>query len=162
MDTQGLTLADGPASFTASNITVMVCLLLTAAVIVAGAGLQIVQGAKGGDATADHIHRFMAGVYIGWAPMFIWAGITIRDHDHGPLIYLLAVPIFLGFAGRMLSIALKGLPIRPAEFLSLSWLVFSTLCWTPGGSGEACVFLPALVVRLERSGRPACLDVPGR
>ncbi|WP_062990848.1 DUF4345 family protein [Nocardia anaemiae] len=128
MDTQGLTLADGPASFTASYITVMVCLLLTAAVIVAGAGLQIVQGAKGGDATADHIHRFMAGVYIGWAPMFVWAGITIRDHEHGPLIYLMAVPIFLGFAGRMLSLARKGLPIRPAEFLSFAALEFVLGC----------------------------------
>ncbi|WP_157172262.1 DUF4345 family protein [Nocardia pneumoniae] len=106
----------------------MVCLLLTAAIIVAGAGLQLVQGASGGDATADHIHRFMAGVYIGWAPMFLWAGITIRDHENGPLIYLLAVPIFLGFAGRVLSLARKGLPIRPAEFLSFAALEFVLGC----------------------------------
>ncbi|WP_433683969.1 DUF4345 family protein [Nocardia sp. CA-119907] len=124
MDTLGLTLADGHASFTASNITVMVCLLLTAAVIVAGAGLRLVQRARGGDGIADHIHRFMAGVYIGWAPMFVWAGVTVRDHDHGPLIYLLAVPIFLGFAGRVLSIALKDLPIRPSEFLSFAAVEF--------------------------------------
>ncbi|MEV5880855.1 DUF4345 family protein [Streptomyces sp. NPDC052101] len=104
----------------------MVCLLLTAAVIIAGSGLQLVQGARGGDATADHIHRFMAGVYIGWAPLFAWAALTIRTQ--GVLVYFLAVPIFLGFAGRMLSIALKGLPIRPKEFLSFAALEFILGC----------------------------------
>ncbi|BDT90988.1 MULTISPECIES: hypothetical protein [Nocardia] len=111
METQGLLPAAAHSSFTGADMTVMACLLLTAAVIVAGAGLQLVQGARGGEATADHIHRFMAGVYIGWAPMF-----------------LLAVPIFLGFAGRMLSIVLKGLPIRPVEFLSFAALEFVLGC----------------------------------
>ncbi|TQM33072.1 DUF4345 family protein [Nocardia bhagyanarayanae] len=128
MNTHGPLLAEGDSSFSGSTITVMVCLLLTAAIIVAGASLQLVQGAKGGDATADHIHRFMAGVYIGWAPMFVWAGLTIRDHDHGPLIYLLTAPIFLGFAGRMLSLALRGLPVRPSEFLSFAALEFVLGC----------------------------------
>ncbi|MFF8934625.1 DUF4345 family protein [Streptomyces paradoxus] len=99
---------------------VRVSLLLTTAIIIAGAGLQIVQGASEGDATADHIHRFMAGVYIGWAPLFAWAAATIRSQ--GILVYFLAVPIFLGALGRLLSIALNGLPVRPAEFLSFGAL----------------------------------------
>ncbi|MEV0181650.1 DUF4345 domain-containing protein [Streptomyces sp. NPDC050625] len=105
---------------TRAQTIVRVCLLLTTAVIIAGAGLQIVQGASDGDVTADHIHRFMAGVYIGWAPLFFWAAGTIRSQ--GVLVYFLAVPIFLGALGRLLSIALNGLPDRPAEFLSFGAL----------------------------------------
>ncbi|MEU2032092.1 DUF4345 family protein [Nocardia amamiensis] len=111
---------------TRPELIVRVCLVLTTVIIIAGSGLQIVQGAKSGDATADHIHRFMAGIYIGWAPLFAWTAATIRSQ--GVLVYLLAVPILLGFAGRMLSIALNGLPIRPAEFLSFAALEFILGC----------------------------------
>jgi hypothetical protein len=104
----------------AHNVVTSVCLWLTTAVILAGAGLQLVQGAHGGDATADHIHRFMAGVYIGLAPLYAWAAVTISDQ--GALIYFLAIPILAGAAGRLLSIALRGLPVRPAEFLSFGAL----------------------------------------
>ncbi|WP_031486505.1 DUF4345 domain-containing protein [Streptomyces bicolor] len=108
------------APLTRAQTIVRICLLLTTAIIVAGAGLQIVRGAAEGDATADHIHRFMAGVYIGWAPLFFWAAATIRSQ--GVLVYFLAVPVFLGALGRVLSIALNGLPVRPAEFLSFGAL----------------------------------------
>ncbi|MER6378898.1 DUF4345 family protein [Streptomyces sp. NPDC001250] len=73
-----------------------------------------------GDATADHVHRFMAGVYIGWAPLFFWAVGTIRAQ--GALVHFLAVPIFFGALGRVLSIAQNGLPSRPAKFLSFDAL----------------------------------------
>lgn len=108
------------APLTRAQTIVRVCLLLTTAIIIAGAGLQLVQGAHGDDVTADHVHRFMAGVYIGWAPLFFWAAGTIRSQ--GVLVYFLAVPIFLGALGRVLSISLNGLPSRPAEFLSFGAL----------------------------------------
>ncbi|MFJ9820853.1 DUF4345 family protein [Streptomyces sp. NPDC101151] len=108
------------APLTRAQTIVRVCLLLTTAVIIAGAGLQLVQGAPGNDVTADHVHRFMAGVYIGWAPLFFWAAGTIRSQ--GVLVYFLAVPIFLGALGRLLSIGLNGLPDRPAEFLTFGAL----------------------------------------
>ncbi|MGI5376954.1 DUF4345 family protein [Streptomyces sp. CA-251387] len=107
---------------TRAEFIVRVCLLLATAIIVAGAGLQIVRGAAEGDATADHIHRFMAGVYIGWAPLFAWAAATTRSR--GVLVYFLAVPVFFGALGRVLSIAQNGLPDRPAEFLSFGALEF--------------------------------------
>lgn len=107
---------------TRAEQTARVCLVLATAIIIAGAGLQLVQGAAEGDATADHIHRFMAGVYIGWAPLFFWAAATIRSQ--GVFVYFLAVPLFLGALGRVLSIALNGLPVRPAEFLSFGALEF--------------------------------------
>lgn len=125
-----------PAPLTRAQTIVRICLLLTTAIIVAGAGLQIVQGAAEGDATADHIHRFMAGVYIGWAPLFFWAAATIRSQ--GVLIYFLAVPIFLGALGRVLSIALNGLPVRPAEFLTFGTLEF-ILAFTIVGAHSAAL-----------------------
>jgi hypothetical protein len=36
-----------------------------------------------------------------------------------------------------------------------------TLCCDPGGSGEADVWFAGLVVRVESTGRPACLDFLG-
>ena len=112
----------GLTPLTRAETIVRVCLALATAIILAGATLQIVRGAPGGDATADHVHRFMAGVYIGWAPLFFWAAVTIRSQ--GVLVYFLAVPIFFGALGRVLSIAQNGLPDRPAEFLSFGALEF--------------------------------------
>ncbi|MEV6321609.1 DUF4345 domain-containing protein [Nocardia sp. NPDC051787] len=105
---------------TRAEIVVRACLVLATVIVIAGGLLQMVQGASAGDATADHIHRFMAGIYIGWAPLLAWTAVTIRSQ--GLLVYFLAAPIFFGFVGRMISIALEGLPTRPAEFLSFAAL----------------------------------------
>jgi hypothetical protein len=63
--------------------------------------------ARGGPADADNVHRFLAGVYIGWTPLFFWTAATI--HRQGVLVYFLAVPIFLGGVGRLVSFAQNGI-----------------------------------------------------
>ncbi|WP_406482259.1 DUF4345 family protein [Streptomyces sp. NBC_01615] len=57
---------------------------------------------------ADNLRRFMAGVHIGWAPLFAWAAATIRRQV--VLVYPLAVPIFLGDVGRLVSFAQDAMP----------------------------------------------------
>ncbi|CCK24837.1 putative secreted protein [Streptomyces davaonensis JCM 4913] len=102
---------------TAANTIVRLCLLLATAITLGG-GLQ--QLAQGGPADADNVHRFMAGAYIGWAPLFFWAAATIRRQ--GMLVYFLAVPIFLGGVGRLVSFSQYDIP-SPAEFLLASALL---------------------------------------
>ncbi|MFE9650880.1 DUF4345 family protein [Streptomyces sp. NPDC006365] len=101
----------------AANTIVRVCLLLATAITL-GDGLQLL--AQGGPADADNVHRFMAGVYIGWAPLFFWTAATI--HRQGVLVYFLAVPIFLGGLGRLVSFAQNGIP-SPAGVLLASALL---------------------------------------
>ncbi|MET9683894.1 DUF4345 domain-containing protein [Streptomyces coeruleorubidus] len=103
----------------AANTIVCVCLLLATAIAL-GDGLQ--QLAQGGPADADNAHRFLAGVYIGWAPLFAWAAATIRWQ--GVLVYFLAVPIFLGGVGRLVSFGQYGIPSPEGVFLASALLEF--------------------------------------
>ncbi|GAA4547137.1 DUF4345 domain-containing protein [Streptomyces collinus] len=103
----------------AANTIVCVCLLLATAIAL-GDGLQ--QLAQGGPADADNAHRFLAGVYIGWAPLFAWAAATIRRQ--GVLVYFLAVPIFLGGVGRLVSFGQYGIPSPEGVFLASALLEF--------------------------------------
>ncbi|MGW2699932.1 DUF4345 family protein [Streptomyces sp. NPDC001340] len=103
----------------AANTIVRVCLSLAAAIAL-GDGLQ--QLAQGGPADADDVHRVMAGVYIGWAPLFFWAAATIRRQ--GVLVYFLAVPIFLGGVGRLVSFSQYGIPSPAGVFLASALLDF--------------------------------------
>ncbi len=109
----------GEARVAAANTIVRVCLVLATAITL-GDGLQ--QLAQGGPADADNLHRFMAGVYIGWAPLFFWAAATIRRQ--GVLIYFLAVPIFLGGVGRLVSFSQYGIPSPAGVFLASALLDF--------------------------------------
>ncbi|MFF3454371.1 DUF4345 family protein [Streptomyces sp. NPDC002730] len=70
------------------------------------------------------MHRFLAGVHIGWASLFAWVVATIRWQ--GVLVYFLAVPIFLGGVGRLVSFARYGIP-GPAEVLLASTLLVFVL-----------------------------------
>ncbi|MFI9583893.1 DUF4345 family protein [Streptomyces sp. NPDC052236] len=103
----------------AANTIVCVCLLLATAIAL-GDGLQLL--AQGGPADADNVHRFMAGVYIGWTPLFAWAAATIRWQ--GVLVYFLAVPIFLGGVGRLVSFGQYGIPSPEGVFLASALLEF--------------------------------------
>jgi hypothetical protein len=62
----------------------------------------------------------MAGVCIGWAPLFAWAAATIRRQV--VLVYSLAVPIFLGGVGRLVSFAQDGMPSPAGGFLTSALL----------------------------------------
>jgi hypothetical protein len=104
----------------AADTVVRVCLLLATAIAL-GDGLQLL--AQGSPADADNVHRFMAGVYIGWAPLFFWTAATI--HRQGALAYFLAVPIFLGGVGRLVSFAQNGIPSPVGVFLASALLDFA-------------------------------------
>ncbi|MGW7386372.1 DUF4345 family protein [Streptomyces sp. NPDC054794] len=103
----------------AASTIVRVCLLLATAIAL-GNGLQLL--AQGGPPDADDVHRFMAGVYIGWAPLFFWTAATILRQ--GVLVYFLAVPIFLGGVGRLVSLAQNGIPSPAGVFLASALLDF--------------------------------------
>ncbi|MFC5219545.1 DUF4345 family protein [Streptomyces coerulescens] len=107
-------------SVAAANTIVRVCLLLATAIAL-GDGLQLL--AQGGPADADNVHRFLAGVYLGWAPLFFWTAATIRRQ--GVLVHFLAVPIFLGGIGRLISFAQNGIPNPAGVFLASALLEFS-------------------------------------
>jgi hypothetical protein len=104
---------------TAADTVVRVCLLLATAIAL-GDGVQLL--AQGGPADADSVYRFMAGVYIGWAPLFFWTAATI--HRQGVLVYFLAVPIFLGGVGRLVSFSQYGIPSPAGVFLASAFLDF--------------------------------------
>ncbi|WP_222724044.1 DUF4345 domain-containing protein [Streptomyces sp. uw30] len=105
---------------TAANTIVRVCLLLAAAIALGDGVQQLAQGGPAGTADADNAHRFLAGVYVGWAPLFAWVAATIRRQ--GVLVYFLAVPIFLGGIGRLVSFARDGMPSPAGVFLASALL----------------------------------------
>lgn len=107
---------------TAANTIVRICLLLATAIALGDGLQQLAQGGPAGAADADNAHRFLAGVYIGWAPLFAWAAATIRRQ--GVLVHLLAVPIFLGGVGRLISFAQDGMPSPAGGFLASAFLEF--------------------------------------
>lgn len=63
----------------------------------------------------DNVHRFMAGVYFSCGVIAAWAGVSIRKHD--TLIYLIALAVFLGGTGRLVSMNIVGIPDPHALWL---------------------------------------------
>lgn len=97
--------------------------LVTATVIALGGGLEEwARGAPAGGADADHLHRFLASVHLGWAPLLFWAAATIRRQ--GVLVCFLAVPVFLGGIGRAVSFAQDGMTGPAGVFLASALLDF--------------------------------------
>jgi hypothetical protein len=103
------------APLLASQRIVQVCLFLVAAIAVLGGTLQMVLGQPDTTPRYDNIHRFMAGVYLATGVICLWAALTIRQQ--GTLVYLLALGVFLGGVGRLVSISLVGLPEPAAVWL---------------------------------------------
>lgn len=98
-----------------SQIVVQVCLCLAAAIAIFGGSLQMVKGQPDTTPQLDNVHRFMAGVYLATGIICLWTALTIRQQD--VLVYLLALGVFLGGAGRLLSMSKVGLPQPPAVWL---------------------------------------------
>ena len=96
------------AALSTSQIVVQVCLFLVAAIAVIGGALQMFLGQPDTSPRLDNVHRFMAGVYFTTGLISLWAAFTIREQ--GFLVYLLALGIFLGGVGRLVSISKVGLP----------------------------------------------------
>jgi len=98
-----------------SQRIVQICLLLFAAIGLAGGALQMYLGQPDTSPRLDNVHRFMAGVYFGTGIICVWAAITIRQQD--TLVYLLALGILLAGLGRLVSISQVGLPQPSAVWL---------------------------------------------
>ncbi len=91
-----------------SQRVVQICLFLVAAMAISGGALQMFLGEPETTARLDNVHRFMAGVYFTCGVIGLWAGISIRQQK--TLVYLLAMAIFLGGVGRLVSISVVGIP----------------------------------------------------
>src|SRR5262245_549547 len=96
------------AVLTLSQQVVRASLFLAGAIGIVGGSVQMYLGQPDTAPRLDNVHRFMAGVYLATGAICLWAGGTIRQQ--GTLIYLLALGILLGGAGRVVSIARVGLP----------------------------------------------------
>jgi hypothetical protein len=96
-----------------------ICLFLIAAIGITGGILQMYTGQPETSARLDNIHRFMAGIYFSCGVISLWAGITIARQN--TLIFLLALGVFAGGIGRLVSMATVGIP-EPAT-LWIGYLV---------------------------------------
>ena len=104
-----------PVALLASQRIVQICLFLVAAIAISGGALQMYLGEPDNSQRLDNIHRFMAGVYFSCGVMGLWAAITIREQK--ALVYLLALAIFSGGNGRLVSMSIVGLPEPHALWL---------------------------------------------
>jgi hypothetical protein len=98
-----------------SQRIVQVCLLLVAAIAIFGGSLQMYLGQPETSPRLDNVHRFMGGIYLMSGVIGLWAAATIREHN--TLIFLLALAVFVGGLGRVLSIAKVGLPEPAAVWI---------------------------------------------
>jgi hypothetical protein len=95
---------------------VQVCLFVVAAIAIAGGTLQMVLGQPDTTPRLDNVHRFLAGVYLSVGVISLWAGITVRQHT--TLILLIAFGVFMAAVGRLVSMAIVGLPQPHALWLT--------------------------------------------
>jgi hypothetical protein len=98
-----------------SQRVVQVCLFLFAAIAIFGGTLQMYLGQPETTQRLDNVHRFLAGLYLGCGLICGWAAITVRRQD--TLVYLIAIAVFLGGVGRLVSISQVGLPEPAAVWL---------------------------------------------
>jgi hypothetical protein len=125
----------------AGQRVVQACLFLVAAIALTGGALQMYLGQPDTSPRLDNVHRFMAGVYLGSGLIALWAALTVRQH--GTLIYLIALNVFLAGMGRLLSINLVGLP--EPKSLWLGYLVPELLV--------PCIMVAAQLTRRSSSAR---------
>jgi hypothetical protein len=99
-----------------SQRVVQVCLFIAGAIAVFGGALQMYLGQPDTTPRLDNIHRFLAGIYLGAGLICFWTAATVRRQD--TLIYILALAIFLGAVGRLVSMSVVGLPEPGNAFLA--------------------------------------------
>ena len=98
-----------------SQRIVQICLLLVAAIALFGGPLQMYLGQPDTTPRLDNVHRFLGGVYLGSGLTGLWAALTIRRQR--TLVFFLALAVFLGGTGRLVSMSIVGLPQPPAVWL---------------------------------------------
>ena len=92
----------------ASQRVVQVCLFVIAVIGVVGGTLQMFLGQPDTTPRLDNVHRFLAGIYFGTGVICFWTALTIRQQSTLP--YLIALGVFLGGVGRLVSISIVGMP----------------------------------------------------
>jgi len=102
-------------ALSASQIVVRVCLFIVSAIALFGGSLQMYLGQPDTSPRLDNVHRFMAGIYLSTGVISLWAALTVRQQ--GVLIYLLALGVFVGGCGRLLSMSMVGVPAPRAVWL---------------------------------------------
>jgi hypothetical protein len=90
-----------PDTVLLGQIIVRTCLTLAALIAMVGGALQFVLGQPETSPWLNNVHRFMAGVYFSTGLICLGAAITIRTQS--TLVYLLALGIFQGGTGRLVS-----------------------------------------------------------
>ncbi len=100
----------------AGQRVVQVCLFLVAAIALFGGSVQLLLGQPDTTPRLDNVHRFMAGVYLSMGFICLWAGITVRQHT--TLILLIALAVLMAAVGRLVSMAVVGLPQPHAVWLA--------------------------------------------
>jgi uncharacterized membrane protein len=100
-----------PDALVLGQIVVLTCLILAAIIAMVGGALQFVLGQPDTSPRLDNVHRFMAGVYFSTGLICLWAAVTVRTQS--TLVYLLALGVFLGGTGRLVSMWKVGVP-KPA------------------------------------------------
>ena len=98
-----------------SQRVVQICLFIFAAIAFFGGTLPMYLGQPETTPRLDNVHRFLAGLYLGCGLICLWAAITVRGQ--GILVYLIAIAVFLGGVGRLVSISQVGLPEPAAVWL---------------------------------------------
>ncbi len=56
----------------------------------------------------DNILRYMAGLYLGLGVICLWMAFTMNQQS--TLVYFVALTVFLGALGRIISIGEQGMP----------------------------------------------------
>ena len=92
----------------ASQRVVQVCLFIVAAIGMLGGAVQMILGQPETTPRLDNVHRFLAGIYFATGVISFWTAMTIRQQS--TLVYLIALGVFLGGVGRLVSISIVGMP----------------------------------------------------
>lgn len=98
-----------------SERIVQICLFLLATIAFLGGSLQLFLGQPETTPRLDNIHRFLAGLYLGYALLSFWAAWTVQRHR--TLIFIMCGIVVIAAFGRVLSIAQVGLPSPPALWI---------------------------------------------
>jgi len=125
----------------AGQRVVQVCLFVVAAIALFGGTVQLVLGQPDTTPRLDNVHRFMAGVYLSMGFICLWAGVTVRQHS--TLILLIALAVLMAAVGRLVSMAVVGLPQPHAvwlAYLGSELIVPVVMLWGHLGSRRSAAF----------------------
>ena len=101
----------GMSPLTVPELWVRCVCLFFSLVTISGGIMLLVGDATQKDAENDNVHRFLGGIDIGIGMIAAHNSHTVRQQS--TLSYILALAVFLGGCGRLMSTSKVGLP-KPA------------------------------------------------